>query len=153
MIAACDLERAEWGVAVQSRFLAVGALCAWAEPGVGAVATQAWINPSFGPEGLRLLRDGSSAGEAVDRLIASDGGHAQRQLGVVDRAGNARTFTGAACPDWAGGRTGAGYAVQGNILVSEATVEAMADAFVATLGRLLAERPLGSLKAGQAVRS
>lgn len=149
-IAACDLERAEWGVAVQSKFLAVGALCAWAEPEVGAVATQAWVNPSFGPDGLRLLREGLTARETVDRLIAEDNGRDRRQLGVVDGAGGAHAYTGAQCPEWAGSRTGPGYAAQGNILVSEATVNAMAASFQTLAGRPLAERLLESLKAGQA---
>ena len=149
-IAACDLERAEWGVAVQSKFLAVGALCAWAEPGIGAIATQAWVNPRFGPEGLRLLRDGLSARQTVERLVTEDSGRERRQLGVVDDSGGAYAYTGAKCAGWAGSRAGPDYAVQGNILVSDATVDAMAAAFVSTVRRPLAERLLESLKAGQA---
>ncbi len=149
-IAACDLERAEWGVAVQSKFLAVGALCVWAEPGVGAVATQAWVNPWFGPDGLRLLREGFSARETVDRLITEDSGRERRQLGVVDQTGGTHAFTGAECAEWAGSRAGPGYTVQGNILVSDATVDTMAATFVNTARRPLAERLLESLKAGQA---
>src|SRR5690242_3130016 len=101
-IAACDLEARQWGVAVQSKFLAVGALCPFAEPEVGAVATQAWVNPRFGPEGLALLREGLSAEETVERLTAADEGRAQRQLGVVDAQGRAATYTGSECSDWAG---------------------------------------------------
>lgn len=149
-IAACDIERAEWGVAVQSKFLAVGALCVWAEPEVGAVATQAWINPSFGPNGLGLLREGLTANQTVERLIAEDEGRDRRQVGVVDRAGGTHAYTGAECAEWAGSRTGPSYAIQGNILVSEATVEAMAAKFLATAPRPLAQRLLESLKAGQA---
>src|SRR5207244_4636370 len=86
-IVACDLDAAQWGVAVQSKFLAVGSVVPWAEPGVGAVATQAYANPRYGPEGLALLRDGRSAQEVVDALVAADEGRAERQLGVVDRDG------------------------------------------------------------------
>src|SRR5256885_8347845 len=112
-IAACDLRHGEWGVAIQSKFLAVGALCAWAEPEVGALATQGWVNPSFGPEGLRLLRDGLGARETVERLVAQDSGRQRRQLGVVDSAGEAHAHTGAECAQWAGSRTGSCYAIQG----------------------------------------
>ena len=149
-IAACDLSRGEWGVGIQSKFLAVGALCAWAEPEVGAVATQAWINPSFGPEGLRLLRQGMGAREAVERLIAQDGGRDRRQLGIVDRAGRSHAYTGSECAHWAGSRTGSSHAIQGNILVSEATVDAMSVAFTRDADRPLAERLLDCLKSGQA---
>src|SRR5262245_30532665 len=104
-IVACDLARRQWGVAVQSKFLAVGSLVAWAEAEVGAVATQAWMNPAYGPDGLALLREGLGAHEVVDRLTAADEGRAQRQLGVVDARGVAASYTGAGCLDWAGSRT------------------------------------------------
>ena len=149
-IVACDLEAEQWGVAVQSRFLAVGAVVPWAEPHAGAVATQSYANPRYGPEGLALLRDGLPAAEVVARLTDADDGRAQRQLGVVDRHGNAASYTGDACHDWAGGKTGAGYAAQGNILVSEETVEALASTFEASAGRPLAERLLDCLDAAQA---
>src|SRR5690349_20334803 len=123
-IAACDLEAKQWGVAVQSKFLAVGSVVPWAEPEVGAIATQAYANPSYGPNGLALLRDGLSASEVVERLTAEDEGRDERQLGIVDGQGRAATYTGAGCLDWAGGRIGAGYAAQGNILVGEETVVA-----------------------------
>src|SRR6516225_8504775 len=116
-IVACDLEAGEWGVAVQSKFLAVGSVVPWAEPHVGAVATQAYANPRYGPDGLALLREGLSAAEVVERLTAADEGHDHRQVGVVDGRGGAATFTGTGCNAWAGGRTGEGYAAQGNILV------------------------------------
>src|SRR6185503_14223219 len=93
-IAACDLEAAQWGVATQSKFLAVGSVVPWAEPHVGAIATQAYANPRYGPGGLALLREGLSAQEAVDRLTAADEGSAQRQLGIVDGEGRSATFTG-----------------------------------------------------------
>jgi uncharacterized Ntn-hydrolase superfamily protein len=149
-IAACDLEAAQWGVATQSKFLAVGSVVPWAEPHVGAVATQAYANPRYGPDGLALLREGLPAEEVVARLTSADEGRDHRQLGVVDREGRGASFTGAECLDWAGGRTGDGYAAQGNILVSEATVEAMADTFEQTAGTPLAERLLDCLDAAQA---
>jgi uncharacterized Ntn-hydrolase superfamily protein len=149
-IAACDLEAGQWGVATQSKFLAVGSVVPWAEPHVGAIATQAWANPRYGPEGLRLLRDGRSATEAVEELTAADEGRDHRQLGIVDAAGEGATYTGAECLDWAGGIAGPGFAAQGNILVSEATVRALVDAFSAATGRPLAERLLECLAAAQA---
>ena len=149
-IVACDLEAAEWGVAVQSKFLAVGAGVPAAEPHVGAIATQALANMRYGPDGLALLRDGLSAEEVVARLTQADEGRADRQLGVVDAQGRAATYTGKSCLDWAGGIVGDGYAAQGNILVSEATVRALGRVFEETAGRPLAERLLGALAAAQA---
>jgi uncharacterized Ntn-hydrolase superfamily protein len=148
-IAACDLDARQWGVAVQSKFLAVGSVVPWAEPGAGAVATQSYANPRYGPDGLALLREGRSAQEVVDELTRADEGRDQRQVGVVDARGGAATFTGSDCHDWAGGRTGGGYAAQGNILVSEETVDALADTFESTSGALT-ERLLASLAAAQA---
>jgi uncharacterized Ntn-hydrolase superfamily protein len=136
-------------VATQSKFLAVGSVVPWAEPGVGAVATQAYANPRYGPEGLALLRQGLDAEEVVRRLTEADDGRAERQLGVVDGSGRAATYTGHECLDWAGGRTGAGYAAQGNILVSAATVDALAETFESSTGAL-AERLLAALDAAQA---
>src|SRR6202162_6379372 len=118
-IVACDLDAGQWGVAVQSKFLAVGSVVPWAEPHVGAIATQSYANPRYGPDGLALLRKGHSAEEVVEALPAADDGRAERQVGVVDGQGRGATFTGVECHDWAGGRTGNGYAAQGNILVSE----------------------------------
>ncbi len=149
-IAACDLEAGQWGVAVQSKFLAVGSVVSWAEPHIGAIATQAYANPRYGPEGLALLRSGLTAEEVVERLTAADDGRAQRQLGVVDGQGRGASFTGEECNDWAGGRTGPGYAAQGNILVSGATVDGLADTFEQTAGEPLAERLLDCLDAAQA---
>src|ERR1700742_4662215 len=105
-IAACDLEEGQWGVATQSKFLGVGSVVPWAEAGVGAIATQAYANPRYGPEGLALLREGATAQEVVDRLTSADGDRAQRQLGVVDGTGSSATFTGDECMGWAGGLTG-----------------------------------------------
>lgn len=148
-LVACDLERGEWGIGVQSKFLAVGSVVPWAEPGAGAIATQAWARVRYGPEGLALLRSGLAADEVVARLTGADGGRDHRQLGVVDAAGRAASFTGGACLEWAGGLTGPGYAAQGNILVSSATVEALAETFEASSGPL-AERLLAALHAAQA---
>jgi uncharacterized Ntn-hydrolase superfamily protein len=149
-IAACDLEAGQWGVATQSKFLGVGSVVPWADPQVGAVATQAWANPRYGPDGLALLREGLSADEVVERLTSADDGRDHRQLGVVDGKGGGATFSGAECMDWAGGRTGPCYAAQGNILVSAETVDAIAETFEATAGRPLAERLLDCMDAAQA---
>ena len=149
-IAACDLGAAQWGVAVQSKFLAVGSVVPWAEPHVGAIATQSYANPRYGPDGLALLRDGFSASEVVERLTAADDGRDERQVGVVDGRGHGASFTGPECQDWAGGRTGSCYAAQGNILVSAETVDALADTFESNRGRPLAERLLDCLAAAQA---
>jgi uncharacterized Ntn-hydrolase superfamily protein len=149
-IAACDLDAGQWGVATQSKFLAVGSLVPWAEAGVGAIATQARVNPRYGPEGLELLRSGLPAAETVERLTAPDDAREHRQVGVVDRRGGSATFTGRECMLWAGGVTGPCFAAQGNILVGAETVDALAATFTATTGRRLAERLLESLAAAQA---
>ncbi len=148
-IAAGDLDAGQWGVATQSKFLAVGSVVPWAEPHVGAVATQAYANPRYGPQGLELLRQGLSADEVVERLTEADEGREHRQLGVVDAEGRGATYTGSECMDWAGGRTGTGYAAQGNILVSGETVDAIAETFESSSGPL-AERLLDCLAAAQA---
>jgi uncharacterized Ntn-hydrolase superfamily protein len=149
-ICACDLDARQWGVAVQSKFLAVGCVVPWAEPLVGAVATQAWANPRYGPEGLALLREGHAAEDAVTRLTDADEYRAQRQLGIVDGEGRGASYTGDECNEWAGGRVGAGYAAQGNILVSAETVDALAQTFEATAGKPLVQRLLDCLDAAQA---
>ncbi len=149
-ICACDLEAGQWGVATQSKFLAVGSVVPWAAPQVGAIATQSYANPRYGPDGLALLRDGLSAEEVVERLTSVDDDRGLRQLGVVDGTGRAATFTGDDCHAWAGGRTGDGYAAQGNILVSGETVDALAVTFEGSVGRPLAERLLDCLDAAEA---
>jgi uncharacterized Ntn-hydrolase superfamily protein len=148
-IAACDLDAGEWGVAVQSKFLAVGSVVSWAQAETGAVATQAYANPTYGPDGLALLRDGLPAAEVVQRLVAADEGRDHRQLGVVDRHGGSASYTGSECLDWAGHRTGPGYAAQGNILVGAETVDALAATFEATARERLAVRLLECLAAAQ----
>jgi uncharacterized Ntn-hydrolase superfamily protein len=149
-IVACDLDARQWGVAVQSKFLAVGSVVPWAEPHVGAIATQSYANPRYGPDGLALLRAGRSAEEVVELLTATDDGRAERQVGIVDAQGHAATFTGDECHDWAGGRTGNGYAAQGNILVSQQTVDALAVTFEENGHLSLAERLVECLAAAQA---
>jgi uncharacterized Ntn-hydrolase superfamily protein len=148
-IAACDLEAAQWGVAVQSKFLSVGSVVPWAEPGIGAVATQAYANPRYGPDGLALLRDGLDAATVVERLVATDEGRDERQVGVVDAHGGSAAWTGPECSDWAGHRTGHCYAAQGNILVGPETVDALAVTFEATEGRPLEQRLIDCLAAAQ----
>ena len=108
-IVAHDPQAGEWGVAVESKFLCVGAMVSWARAGAGAVATQSYCNTSFGPEGLALMEQGASAQEAVDRLIAGDEWRAHRQVGMVDARGQGATFTGQECHAWAGGFTGSYY--------------------------------------------
>src|SRR6478609_8888673 len=149
-IAACDLDLGQWGVATQSKFLAVGSVVPWAVPGVGAIATQAYANPRYGPQGLQLLAEGLSAAEVVTRLTDADEGRADRQVGVVDAQGAGATYTGSACMDWAGGLAGPGFAAQGNILVGEETVAALALTFNESHGRPLPERLLACLAAAQA---
>ena len=149
-IAACDLGARQWGVAVQSKFLAVGSVVSSARPGAGAIATQAYANPRYGPDGLALLEAGASAGDVVERLTMADEGRADRQLGVVDARGHGATYTGSGCLAWAGGIAGPCFAAQGNVLVSAGTVDALAGTFAATGGQPLAERLLASLAAAQA---
>lgn len=148
-IVAYDPERQEWGVAVQSKFLAAAAVVSWARAGAGAVATQSYANTSYGPRALEWMAQGLPAQEVVARLIAEDEGRAQRQVGVVDAQGNAAAYTGEGCLEWAGHIVGKHYTCQGNILVDERTVQAMADAFETTRGEL-AERLVAALAAGQA---
>ena len=147
-IVAHDAESGAWGVAVQSKFIAVGAVVPFAEAGAGAVATQALANTSYGPDGLALLRKGVSADEVVRRLTSADTGRDERQLGVVDANGAAASFTGTKCNAWAGHEVGNGFACQGNILVGPAVVHSMARAYETTSGDIL-DRLLAALSAGQ----
>jgi uncharacterized Ntn-hydrolase superfamily protein len=139
----------EWGVAVASKFLAVGAVVPWAKAGAGALATQALANLAYGPEGIDRLTKAQDAASVVDALTQADEGREDRQLGVVDAQGNAATFTGAQCFDWAGGKTGDGYCCQGNILTGPEVVDRMAEAFEEAEGSL-ASRLLVALAAGDA---
>jgi uncharacterized Ntn-hydrolase superfamily protein len=148
-IAAIDPANGDLGVAVASKFPAAGAAVPFARAGVGAVATQAAANTTFGPAGLALLEGGMDAASALDALVAADDGRDERQVGVVDAAGAAATFTGSACFDWAGGIAGDGFAAQGNILTGEGVVAAMAEAFTGAGGDLC-DRLLAALLAGDA---
>jgi uncharacterized Ntn-hydrolase superfamily protein len=147
-IVAYDSVTQELGVAVQSRAFSVGMAVPWAEAGLGAIATQAATNESFGPQGLALLQKGRTAPEVVRELCASDSGFEHRQLGIVDAHGRSANFTGKLCSAWAGGVNGPGYSIQGNILAGEAVVKGMERAFLDTRGEL-AERLLAALVAGQ----
>lgn len=149
-IAAADPATGEVGVAVASRFFAVGTVVPWARAGVGAVATQSSANTSFGPGGLELLSRGATAEETLRVLLRGDEGRDRRQVGIVAASGEAATYTGSGCNSWAGGRRGPDYAVQGNILAGEAVVDAMERSFLATAGKPLAERLLLALAAGDA---
>lgn len=149
-IVAYDPGREEWGVAVQSKFLAVGAVVPWAQAGVGAVATQSYANVTYGPRGLRMMAGGAPAEETIRTLTESDEGRASRQVGAVDRDGGAFAFTGDECHDWAGHVIGDGYTCQGNILVP-GTVEAMAERYELVRGGEgeLADWLVAALEAGQ----
>lgn len=137
----------EWGVAVASKFLAVGAAVPWARAGLGAIATQAMANLAYPNDAFALLESGTSAQDVVNELTAADAERAHRQVGVVDPAGRAATFTGPQCFDWAGGVTGDGFCCQGNILAGPDVVDAMKAAFESTAGDL-ATRLLAALTAG-----
>jgi uncharacterized Ntn-hydrolase superfamily protein len=147
-IVACDLNTGEFGVAVQSKFFAVGAAVPYARAGAGAVATQAWFDPSHGLKGLQLLDSGAAAADVIAALLAEDPDANGRQLGVVDRTGRAAAHTGPGCSDWAGHEVGDGFCCQGNILAGPAVVAAMAQAFRTATGPL-PERMIAALAAGQ----
>jgi uncharacterized Ntn-hydrolase superfamily protein len=148
-IVACDPQNGDLGVAVASKFLAVGSVVPWARAGAGAVATQAMADLAYGPDGLALLEGGRTAQEALEQLLADDAQREQRQVGIVDARGGAAAHTGAQCMDWAGHIVGAGFAAQGNILAGAGVVQAIAEAFMRAEGEL-AERLLAALAAGDA---
>ena len=148
-IVGADPETGDWGVAVASKFPCVGAVVPYARAGVGAIATQAWGNTSFGPDGLDLMASGMPAGDALDKVLAADEGREDRQVAFVDASGRAVTFTGERCMEWAGGIAGERFAAQGNILVGEQVIADMATAFTATGGDLC-DRLLAALVAGDA---
>jgi uncharacterized Ntn-hydrolase superfamily protein len=146
-IVAVDLRAGDVGVAVASKFLAVGSVVPWAEVGAGAVATQSFANTAYGPDGIALMRGGLSAAAALERLIAADEGRDQRQAGLVDCRGGAAAYTGPGCYAWAGHHVGDGFTCQGNILTGGETIEAMAAAFTGTTGAL-GDRLYAALHAG-----
>ena len=138
------------GAAVSTAVPGVGALCPFVGAGTGAVCTQSWVNPYLGIDGVRLMAEGKTAQQALDQLIAADPGRDVRQLGLVDRDGGSAAWTGKDCTQWFGHITGPDFAVQGNMLVGEPTIRAMADAFVAGAALDLPERLIAVLEAGQA---
>lgn len=144
-----DPETKDLGVVVQSKFFAVGSVVPWAKADVGAIASQAFGNTTYGPGGLALLEQGKSAEETLHALLESDSLRERRQVGILDATGRSATHTGKECQPWAGGIAGGDFAAQGNILVSEATVKAMADAFTKTKG-ILGDRLMAAIEAGQA---
>lgn len=146
-IVAYDKKEQAWGIAVASKFPAVGAVVPWALAGVGAVATQSFANTSFGPLGLEMMAQGFSADEVLAKLLMDDPDRELRQVGMVDAKGKAVTYTGSGCFPWAGGVTGKGYAIQGNILASAKVVPAMEKKFLAAKGNLPA-RLYAALLAG-----
>jgi uncharacterized Ntn-hydrolase superfamily protein len=148
-IVAADPNAGDLGIAVASKFPAVGAVVPWARAGAGALATQAWANTSYGPEGIALMASGMGARDALDALLEADDGSEHRQAGFVDASGAAATFTGSDCMTWAGGLTGEGFACQGNILAGEDVVRDLARAFMEAEGDL-SDRLLAALVAGDA---
>jgi uncharacterized Ntn-hydrolase superfamily protein len=149
-IVARDPKTGEMGVAVQSHWFSVGSIVSWAEAGVGAIATQSFVNPSFGQRGLEMLKQGMTAQEVVDLLIASDEGRDFRQLAIVDAKGNSAAYTGSKCIPEAGHIVGDGYSVQANLMLSNLVWSEMSKAFESSDGPL-AERLLASLEAAQNV--
>jgi len=135
-IVACDLEEQAWGVAVASKFPAVGAVVPWVQAEAGAVATQSFANTSYGPRGLALMATGLSAQETLERLLEDDPDRELRQVGLVDAKGGSATFSGSGCFAWAGGVSGEGYAIQGNILANERVIPAMEETYLNTEGNL-----------------
>ncbi|HEX6979260.1 MAG TPA: DUF1028 domain-containing protein [Alphaproteobacteria bacterium] len=149
-VVARDPRTNAFGVAISTRFFAVGALCPHASGGVGALATQALVNPTYGPRGLRLLREGVPAAEVVAILIGSDPGRAHRQLHVVDSAGRVAVHTGDECIDWCGHVVGDGFSVAGNMLAGPRVVADTAAAYAANIDQPFAERLIRALEAGEA---
>ncbi|MCX7666165.1 MAG: DUF1028 domain-containing protein [Gemmataceae bacterium] len=147
-IAAYDPDKKEWGVAVASKYLAVGSAVPWAKAGVGAIATQSFVNVTFGPDGLALLEKGKSAEETLKALIDADKDKELRQVGIVDAKGEVAHFTGAKCLAWAGAKSGKNYTCQGNLLTGKEVVEKMAEAFEETKGPLT-WRLMAALEAGE----
>ena len=147
-IVARDPANGDLGVGVQSKFLAVGSVVPWARADVGAIATQALANISYGPDGLALLERGLSADAVLGQLLKADENREHRQIGIVDRDGHAVAYTGSACHPWAGHQTGEGFACQGNLLAGANVVRAMAERYQESTGEL-AERLVAALEGGQ----
>lgn len=147
-IVARDEATGEMGVAVQSHWFSVGSIVSWAEAGVGAIATQSFVNVSFGPEGLRLLKEGKTANEVLDELISKDEGRDFRQLAIIDANGNVAAYTGKSCIEYASHKVGKNYSVQANMMLTDRVVNAMAEAFERSKGPL-AERLVEALKAAE----
>lgn len=147
IVAHCTNENA-WGVAVASKFPAVGAVAPWARAGVGAVATQSYAKLGFGPDGLALMDEGLSAADALSRLLEADEGRETRQVALVDARGEVAAHTGDECHEWAGHKTGAGFSVQGNLLAGEEVIDALAAGFTRADGEL-ADRLVAALRAGE----
>ncbi|HKB53690.1 MAG TPA: DUF1028 domain-containing protein, partial [Ramlibacter sp.] len=148
-IIACDSSGA-FGIAIASRFFAVGALCPYIRSGVGAVATQALVNPSYGPRVLDALADGSTPAQAIERVTAMDEGRDHRQLHVIDARGATAACTGASCIAWCGHTAGAGFSVAGNMLAGPQVIAQTARAYEAGASLPLAERLIAALAAGDA---
>jgi uncharacterized Ntn-hydrolase superfamily protein len=143
-----DPETNELGVAVESKFLSVGAVVPWVGSSVGAIATQSWANTTYGPRGLELLRRGATPDDVIRMMTSDDENTAERQVGIVDAHGRSATYTGARCKEWAGGSAGPNYAAQGNILAGQAVVDSMVKTFTQARG-YLADRLVAALRAGQ----
>jgi uncharacterized Ntn-hydrolase superfamily protein len=137
------------GVAVSTAVPGVGGICPFVEAGVGAISTQSWVNPYLGIDGLKLLRDGKSAKQALDELIRNDPGRDVRQIGIVDAKGESAAWSGRECTAWFGHRTGPDFSIQGNMLVGEPTITAMAEGFTQSASASLPERLVIALEAGQ----
>lgn len=147
-IVARDEKTGELGVAVQSHWFSVGSIVSWAEAGVGAIATQSFVNVSFGPEGLRLLKEGKTANEVLEELIKNDEGRDFRQLAIIDAKGNVAAYTGLKCIEVAHHKVGKNYSVQANMMLNDKVIDAMSNAFESSKGPL-AERLVEALKAAQ----
>jgi uncharacterized Ntn-hydrolase superfamily protein len=147
-IVARDAATGEMGVAVQSHWFSVGSIVTWAEAGVGAVATQSFVDPAYGPRGLELMKSGLSAEQALEALLLVDDGRGVRQVAMIDNDGNVAAHTGAKCIEVASQHVGEGYSVQANMMLNDRVVTAMAEAYESTEGDL-ADRMLAALVAGQ----
>jgi uncharacterized Ntn-hydrolase superfamily protein len=148
-IAARCSRTGQLGVAVSTAVPGVGSMCPFGEARTGAISTQSWVNPYLGIDGLKLLKAGATAQQALEKLMDADPGRDLRQLGIVDAQGNSAAWTGQKCTGWCGHITGSNFAIQGNMLVGEATLTSMVQAFQGTAALDLADRLVGVLEAGQ----